>query len=71
MRSLTRRFASAQTTAGDGFGFTWPSRFPVVPIDQIFVKGVKATSAWTLPATASDHLPVAAHLELLPRTPSG
>ncbi|MGW4102279.1 endonuclease/exonuclease/phosphatase family protein [Streptomyces sp. NPDC004976] len=71
MRPLTRRFASAQTTAGDGFGFTWPSRFPVVRIDQIFVKGAKATSAWTLPATASDHLPVAARLDLRRHTPSG
>lgn len=71
MRPLTRRFVSAQTTAGDGFGFTWPSRWPVVRIDQIFVKGAKATSAWTLPATASDHLPVAARLDLLPHKPSG
>ncbi|MGQ5576586.1 endonuclease/exonuclease/phosphatase family protein [Streptomyces sp. ECR3.8] len=60
LRPLTSRFASAQTTAGAGFGFTWPSGFPVVRIDQILVDGVRATSAWTLPATRSDHLPVAA-----------
>ncbi|MGW8793210.1 endonuclease/exonuclease/phosphatase family protein [Streptomyces althioticus] len=60
LRPLTSRFASAQETAGTGFGFTWPSGFPVVRIDQILVRGVRATSARTLPATRSDHLPVAA-----------
>ncbi|CAL9341580.1 endonuclease/exonuclease/phosphatase family protein [Streptomyces sp. enrichment culture] len=60
LRPLTSRLASAQETAGAGFGFTWPSGFPVVRIDQILVGGVRATSAWTLPATRSDHLPVAA-----------
>ena len=29
-------------------------------IDQILVRGVEAENAWTLPATGSDHLPVAA-----------
>ena len=60
LRPLTSRFTSAQATAGAGFGFTWPSGFPVVRIDQILVEGGRATSAWTLPATRSDHLPVAA-----------
>jgi len=40
--------------------FTWPARFPVARIDQILVRGVEAENAWTLPATGSDHLPVAA-----------
>ncbi|MFI8202752.1 endonuclease/exonuclease/phosphatase family protein [Streptomyces sp. NPDC085937] len=64
LRPLTSRFASAQTTSGAGFGFTWPSGFPVVRIDQILVGGVRATSAWTLPPTRSDHLPVAARIAL-------
>ncbi len=68
LRPLTRHFASAQSAAGEGFGFTWPSRFPVVRLDQIFVKGAKATSAWTLPATPSDHRPVAARIALGPHT---
>ncbi|XHM95235.1 endonuclease/exonuclease/phosphatase family protein [Peterkaempfera sp. SMS 1(5)a] len=66
LRPLTSGMSSAQSTAGNGFGFTWPSEFPVIRIDQIFVKGVKTTSAWTLPATTSDHLPVAARLDLDP-----
>ncbi|MEU1618330.1 endonuclease/exonuclease/phosphatase family protein [Streptomyces sp. NPDC005722] len=61
---ITSRMRSAQTTAGRGFGFTWPSSFPVVRIDQIMVRGVRATSSWTLPGTGSDHLPVAARLRL-------
>ncbi|MEU5345727.1 endonuclease/exonuclease/phosphatase family protein [Streptomyces sp. NPDC020766] len=57
---LTSQLRSAQETAGDGFGFSWPAGFPVVRIDQILVRGVEARSSWVLPATGSDHLPVAA-----------
>ncbi|MEV7238359.1 endonuclease/exonuclease/phosphatase family protein [Streptomyces sp. NPDC051020] len=64
LRPLTTRMTSAQSTAGKGFGLTWPSSFPVVRIDQILLKDVKATSAWNLPATTSDHIPVAARVDL-------
>jgi vancomycin resistance protein VanJ len=57
---LTSQLRSAQTAAGDGFGFSWPASFPVARIDQILVRGVKPVSSWVLPATGSDHLPVAA-----------
>ncbi|MBB5868482.1 vancomycin resistance protein VanJ [Allocatelliglobosispora scoriae] len=57
---LTARLRSAQDAAGDGFGFSWPAAFPVVRIDQILVRGVEPKSSWVLPATSSDHLPVAA-----------
>ncbi|MCJ1679086.1 endonuclease/exonuclease/phosphatase family protein [Streptomyces sp. APSN-46.1] len=53
---------SAQEAAGAGFGFSWPAAFPVARIDQILVRGLTPVSAWTLPPTASDHLPVAASL---------
>lgn len=66
LRPLTDRLVSAQTEAGAGFGFTWPARLPAVRIDQILLGGVRAASAWTLPATASDHLPVAARIVLPP-----
>ncbi len=59
---LTSRMESAQETAGAGFGFSWPATFPVVRIDQILVRGVESESAWVLPATGSDHLPVAARI---------
>lgn len=58
--ALTSRLHSAQEVAGDGFGFSWPASFPMARIDQILVRGVEPTSSWVLPATASDHLPVAA-----------
>ncbi|NUT07058.1 MAG: teicoplanin resistance protein VanJ [Hamadaea sp.] len=57
---ITARMTSAQDAAGNGFGFTWPAAFPVVRIDQILVRGVTPDSSWVLPATGSDHRPVAA-----------
>lgn len=57
---LTGQVRSVQEEAGDGFGFSWPADFPVARIDQILVRGVEPRSAWVLPATESDHLPVAA-----------
>ncbi|WP_046725320.1 endonuclease/exonuclease/phosphatase family protein [Streptomyces xiamenensis] len=60
--ALTEQLDSAQEQAGAGFGFSWPARFPVVRPDQILVRGVETSSAWVLPATASDHRPVAAHV---------
>ncbi|MEU1481702.1 endonuclease/exonuclease/phosphatase family protein, partial [Streptomyces sp. NPDC005760] len=57
---LTSRLRSVQDAAGDGFGFTWPAGFPVARIDQILVRGVDPRSSWVLPATGSDHRPVAA-----------
>ncbi|WP_406567056.1 endonuclease/exonuclease/phosphatase family protein [Actinoallomurus rhizosphaericola] len=57
---LTARLRSAQDVAGDGFGFTWPASFPMVRVDQILVRGVRPVRSWVLPATGSDHLPVAA-----------
>ncbi|WP_425824919.1 endonuclease/exonuclease/phosphatase family protein [Streptomyces fractus] len=58
--ALTSEMDSAQEEAGDGFGFSYPAAFPVVRIDQILVRGMETDSSWVLPATASDHLPVAA-----------
>jgi vancomycin resistance protein VanJ len=60
---LTSQMRSTQETAGNGFGFTWPAKFPVARIDQILVKGVEPVNSWTLPATGSDHLPVAAAID--------
>jgi vancomycin resistance protein VanJ len=57
---ITSQLRSAQNAAGDGFGFSWPASFPVARIDQILVRGVEPESSWVLPATGSDHLPVAA-----------
>ncbi|WP_328456110.1 endonuclease/exonuclease/phosphatase family protein [Amycolatopsis sp. NBC_00438] len=61
---VTSRMQSAQAEVGDGFGFSWPASLPLARIDQIFVTGVRPVASWTLPATGSDHLPVAATLTL-------
>jgi vancomycin resistance protein VanJ len=57
---ITSQLRSAQEVAGAGFGFSWPATFPLARIDQIMVRGVEPESSWMLPATGSDHLPVAA-----------
>ena len=64
LASVTSQMRSTQGAAGDGFGFSWPASFPMARIDQILVKGVEPRSSWTLPKTGSDHLPVAARLQL-------
>ncbi|MDI9832839.1 endonuclease/exonuclease/phosphatase family protein [Streptomyces sp. KAU_LT] len=64
LSALTSDLRSAQDAAGKGFGLSWPAAFPLARIDHILVRGVESRSAWTLPATDSDHLPVAASLRL-------
>ncbi|MFC6062222.1 endonuclease/exonuclease/phosphatase family protein [Streptomyces ochraceiscleroticus] len=61
---VTAQMRSAQGAAGDGFGFSWPAAFPMARIDQIMVKGVDPASAWSLPSTGSDHLPLAASFKI-------
>lgn len=61
---ITSQMRSAQGAAGNGFGFSWPASFPMARIDQIMVKGADPVSAWTLPSTGSDHLPIAASVDL-------
>lgn len=55
MRGLTPPLTDAQDVAGDGFGFTWPSEFPITRPDHILFKGMKATEAGVASATGSDH----------------
>ena len=57
---IASQLHSVQDLAGDGFGFSWPAKFPVARIDQILIRGVQPESSWVLPATGSDHRPVAA-----------
>ncbi|MEV0117753.1 endonuclease/exonuclease/phosphatase family protein [Streptomyces sp. NPDC050844] len=64
LNAVTSQLRSTQGAAGDGFGFSWPASFPMARIDQIMVKGVEPVSSWTLPETGSDHLPIAARVEL-------
>lgn len=64
LNGITAQMRSTQGAAGSGFGFSWPASFPMARIDQIMVKGMEPESSWTLPATGSDHLPVAARVKI-------
>ncbi|MFF9013877.1 endonuclease/exonuclease/phosphatase family protein [Streptomyces sp. NPDC014870] len=64
LNAVTAQMRSTQGASGDGFGFSWPASFPMARIDQILVKGVEPVSSWALPATKSDHLPIAARVTL-------
>ncbi|RZB16273.1 hypothetical protein StrepF001_26575 [Streptomyces sp. F001] len=64
LNAVTAQMRSTQGAAGSGFGFSWPASFPMARIDQIMVKGVEPVTSWTLPQTGSDHLPVAARVDL-------
>ncbi|MDQ0911163.1 endonuclease/exonuclease/phosphatase family protein [Streptomyces canus] len=64
LNAVTSQMRSTQGAAGSGFGFSWPASFPMARIDQIMVQGVEPVSSWALPATGSDHLPVAARVNL-------
>lgn len=64
LNGVTSQMRSTQGAAGHGFGFSWPASFPMARIDQIMVRDVEPESSWTLPRTGSDHLPIAARVEL-------
>ncbi|MFD0554975.1 endonuclease/exonuclease/phosphatase family protein [Streptomyces rectiviolaceus] len=53
-------------SAGRDFAFSWPAAFPVSRIDHVMTRSATVTHVRTLPATGSDHLPVAAGLTLNP-----
>jgi vancomycin resistance protein VanJ len=55
---------SRLTPAQEGFGFSWPAAFPLARIDHVLTRSVTPVAAWTLPATGSDHLAVAARVTL-------
>nr|WP_240777575.1 endonuclease/exonuclease/phosphatase family protein [Nonomuraea basaltis] len=55
---------SRMTPAEEGFGFSWPAAFPIARIDHVMTRAATPVTTWTLPATGSDHLPVAARIKL-------
>nr|WP_133898988.1 endonuclease/exonuclease/phosphatase family protein [Streptomyces sp. KS 21] len=44
------------------FAFSWPAALPMARIDQVMTRAATVTRVRALPATGSDHLPVAAHI---------
>lgn len=55
---------SRLTGAGRGFAFSFPAAFPLARIDQVMTRSATVAHIRTLPATGSDHLPVAARVTL-------
>lgn len=64
---LVPPLSDAQQEAGAGFGFTWPSPFPVTRPDHILYRGLTATSAGVEQASGSDHRAAVASFRLLSR----
>jgi vancomycin resistance protein VanJ len=51
---------SRMDSVGRDFAFSWPEAFPLARIDHIMARSATVIDVRTLPATGSDHLPVAA-----------
>ncbi|MFE7352319.1 endonuclease/exonuclease/phosphatase family protein [Streptomyces sp. NPDC057543] len=58
MAPLTSRMNVAER----GFAFSFPAVFPLARIDQVMARSATVGHIRTLPATGSDHLPVAARI---------
>ena len=61
------KLTSAQSAAGQGFGFTWPAEFPAVRLDDVLSRtGVTAERSVVMPAigTGKTHLPILVDLHL-------
>ncbi|MEV3987598.1 endonuclease/exonuclease/phosphatase family protein [Streptomyces sp. NPDC049837] len=48
--------------APPAFAFSWPAALPLARIDQVMARSATVVGIRTLPATGSDHLPVAARI---------
>ncbi|MFD4943719.1 endonuclease/exonuclease/phosphatase family protein [Streptomyces sp. NPDC058409] len=55
---------SRMNVAERGFAFSFPAAFPLARIDQVMARSATVDHIRTLPATGSDHLPVAARITL-------
>lgn len=55
---------SRMNIAERGFAFSFPASFPLARIDQVMARSAAVGHIRTLPATGSDHLPIAARITL-------
>lgn len=55
---------SRMNVAERGFALSFPAGFPLARIDQVMARSAAVADIRTLPATGSDHLPVAARITL-------
>lgn len=61
---LTSHLEDSRAETHGGFGFTWPSQFPVTRLDHVLYRGFDATSDKVLDRGSSDHRAVIAGLDL-------
>lgn len=62
---MKEQFTDAWEVAGEGPGYTFPSRKPNRRIDYLFTSGeIAAKRAWIPETQASDHLPLVVDLEI-------
>ena len=59
-----RPVTAVLTPARSDLAFSWPAALPVARIDQVMTRAATVTKLWPLPATGSDHLPLAARITL-------
>lgn len=66
-QEMNRWFLDSFREAGWGFGYTYNSSLPLKRIDYIYVSpGTRVIKCFVPPTRASDHLPVAAKLQIAP-----
>lgn len=65
-RGLAPVTTRLDSTGRDHFAFSWPASFPAARIDHVMTRAAAVTHVRTLPATGSDHLPVAAEIAFGP-----
>lgn len=57
-RKMTSAFTDTFAYKGWGFGYTYPSTFPLIRIDYAFLTDIKPLGAEVIATTISDHRPV-------------
>jgi vancomycin resistance protein VanJ len=63
-RHLHWRLDDAFAYSGNGLGLTFPTRFPLLRIDYVWTRGVRATSVYVAPQGESDHRMVVADIQM-------
>jgi vancomycin resistance protein VanJ len=64
LSSLTGELADSRQSVDGGFGFSWPTAFPMTRPDHVLSRGLTVVSDQVLAADGSDHLPVVAGFSL-------
>src|SRR5699024_769487 len=60
---LDQQLTGTREAVGGGFGFTWPSVFPVVRLDHIMVRGLEPVGDEVLDRGTSDHRAVVGYID--------